>query len=350
MSHKTERAGLAVALMVLGGVSTPASATDYVVDTLTDVSAVDGLVSLREAIAAASGNVAVNEAPAGEASGDTITFDAAIAGGTIPLTAVLPTIADDLVITGDVTLDGQGAVQIALVDTAEPVTLTGLTLTNGVAASGGALGIAAGADVTLDTVTVSNNVGNGGTATSGGAIDNAGTLTVTGSNFTNNDASAGSGSGGAIISSGTLTVSDSSFTGNLASRAGGAIEIANGASTTLNNLTASNNEVLVSPGNGGVLHITGPVDATVNGGNFSSNTAGQEGGALWNNAGTLTVNGGTYVNNIGAGADSDDGGGALHNQGGTLIVNGATIEFNSATGAAGSGGGILNKISGRVCF
>ena len=70
---------------------TPPS-SDLVVTTLADVVDVtDGLLSLREAIGEANAR----------AEGDTITFAGALRGGTIVLTADLPTITDDLVIDGD---------------------------------------------------------------------------------------------------------------------------------------------------------------------------------------------------------------------------------------------------------
>ena len=353
MTKNDTRAARGAALFVLGGLAAPAFATTYVVDTLADVSAADGQLSLREAVMAASTNAAVGDAPAGEATGDSISFASALSGGTIALTASLPSISDDLALAGDVTISGESAFQIFSIDAAgEPVTLSDLVLANGTAVSGGALSIASGSTVALNGVTVRDNVGTGAAATNGGAIDNAGTLTVAGGSFLRNAATGASGSGGAIISSGTLSVSGTRFSGNTANRAGGGIEIAAGPATTLTNVEAFGNEVGTSPGNGGFLHISGAVNSTVEGGTFANNIAGQEGGALWNNAGTMTINGTSFTGNVANGPGTDDGngdligedgGGALFNQGGTMIVSNAVIDGNTALGVSATGGGILNN-------
>ncbi len=118
MTKNDTRAARGAALFVLGGLAAPAFATTYVVDTLADVSAADGQLSLREAVMAASTNAAVGDAPAGEATGDSISFASALSGGTIALTASLPSISDDLALAGDVTISGESAFQIFSIDAA----------------------------------------------------------------------------------------------------------------------------------------------------------------------------------------------------------------------------------------
>ena len=53
----------------------------------------------------------------------------------------------------------------------------------------------------------------------------------------------------------------------------------------LNNVLLNTNAALNAPGNGGGLHITGFGTVTVNGGTVNNNTAGREGGGLWNDSG-----------------------------------------------------------------
>ncbi|GMG85542.1 hypothetical protein LNKW23_47650 [Paralimibaculum aggregatum] len=84
-----------------------------VVTTLDDVIGVDGEVSLREAIIAANTDMAGFDAPAGEAGApDTITFAPALSGGTIHLTATLPTLTGETVIDGDIDGDGRPDITI----------------------------------------------------------------------------------------------------------------------------------------------------------------------------------------------------------------------------------------------
>ena len=166
--------------------------TSFVVDTLDDVVATDGRVSLREAILAANGNSAVNEAAAGMENGDTITFSASIAGGTIVLTGGQLEITDDLQIDGQmnaITISGNDAARIFSINTAadEAVSLSNLSLTAGNTAGstgddGGAIFISDNENVTLDSVTITNSIAAG----RGGAIFTGnGTLTLTNSQIGN---------------------------------------------------------------------------------------------------------------------------------------------------------------------
>lgn len=341
-----------------------AMATDYVVDTDADgIDDTDGLISLREAIMAANTDTAVGDAPAGEADGDTISFDAGnpITGGGIDsITLLSPLqISDDVSITGNAdilsgtttTITGGDAAQLFIVDASAgagettAVSFTDLVLTEALAASGAALQIAAGSTVTLTDVDVTDSVTTGGDAGMGGAVFNDGSLTISGGTFSGNAASGMAGSGGALLSNGMLTVSDTSFENNTANRAGGAVELGGSSSSSFTDVTMSgNSHVAPMPGNGGALHISGSGTATLSGGTYDNNTAGSEGGALWNSAGAMTITGAaSFSGNEALGSAADNGGGALFNNGGTLSVDGATLDGNAASGAAGSGGAIFNN-------
>ena len=340
-----------------------ATATDYVVDSEADNTDTDGVITLREAVLAANTDTAVGDAPAGEADGDTITFDGGVlllGGGVATITLGSPlAVTDDVSIDGEldaitgttITISGGDATQLFAVDTAASVgseaavAFSNATLTEAVAESGAALEIAAGATVTLTAVTVSESETTGADAGDGGAVLNNGTLTIVDGAFTNNAASGLAGSGGALLSNGQLTVTGTTFTGNTANRAGGAVELGGSSTSTFSGVTMSDNShVEPNPGNGGALHVSGAGDVTLTGGTYSNNTAGSEGGALWNSTGTMTIDGtASFTANTAAGNDADNGGGALFNNGGTLNIEGATIDGNSATGVAGSGGGLFNN-------
>jgi len=369
MPHMRNRMRFARGLAIAGvGLLLPlgtAMATDYVVDTEADtVDDTDGLISLREAVMAANSNAAVGDAPAGEADGDTISFDpgTVLGGGLSAITLDTPiSITDDVVIDGDVDptglvptpleVSGGNLTQLFVVDTStsegdvSAVTFTNLVLTAGLAESGAALQVAASADVTLTDVDVTNSESTGDNAGMGGAVFSDGTLTITNGTFSGNAATGDSGSGGALLSNGTLTVIGATFDGNTANRAGGAVELGASSTSSFTDVTFSNNShVTPNPGNGGALHISGAGSATFSGGVYSDNTAGSEGGALWNSSGMMTITGAaSFTGNEALGADADNGGGALFNNGGTLSVDGATLDGNAASGMAGSGGAIFNN-------
>lgn len=363
-SGRTSAGTLGAALLALSLPISSAWATDYVVTSGADNEDADGEITLREAINAANGNEAVGDAPAGEPDGDTITFEGPNALGvggvqTVTLSEAL-IVLDDVTINGEgvgtaiapanVAIDGGGATALFAVDTTNAVgdvsavVFQNMTLTNASAATGAALGTQPGSEVTLTAVDVTDNTTTG----NGGAILNQGTMTITDGTMSGNVANSevmGEGSGGAIFSSGTLTVTGTTFDANQANRAGGAVELRPGSTSTFTNVTMTNNSnPTPNPGNGGALHITGNGNATVDGGTFTGNTAGAEGGALWNGSGTMTITGAaSFSGNTASGAGSDQGGGALFNEGGTLTIDGATIDANVADGMAGSGGGILNN-------
>lgn len=353
-SRKTGKGLLGTALCVSAlAFSGTSLATDYVVNTTDDLINNDSTISLREAITAANTNAASGSATTpGEADGDTITFSVS---GTITLTSALPTISEDLVITGTpgILIDGTDTFQILSVDASgETVVLDQLRLTNGSAEDGGAVNIAAGSTVTSEnlTVTSSQAVGGAEATQGGGAIFNAGTLTLDSPTLMSNTATDGSASGGAINNSGAaadLTINGGTITGNEANRAGGGIE--NTGSITMDDVTLDNNIVNNSPGNGGGFHTGGTGTLTMTGGTVNGNTAGAEGGGLWNSGAgsSMTITDTTIDGNTASGDDADQGGGGIFNggadgDGGTLTLTNVTVTNNIADGTAGSGGGILN--------
>ena len=341
--------------------------TAYIVTTLddpSDLTATDGQVSLREALEAANTNAPVGDADAGDAGSatgaDTITFAAALNGLTIALANGQLDISDDVNISlGDaesLTIDAGGSSRVLSVTGGGPSSVSGLTLTGGVADSGAGINVGSGLNFTLDGVTIEDNVATGAAATQGGGgIYNEGsTLTITDSVINNNQATGAAGSGGGVFNfGGTVDISaGTAITNNTANRAGGGIEATAGSTTNLTGVTLDNNTAgpvgSAAPGNGGGFHISGNGNASITDGTVNGNTAALEGGGLWNGSGTMTVDGTTLSNNVASGPAGDDGGGAIFNNGGTLNVTGATLTGNAADGVRGSGGGIMNIAVGTV--
>ena len=226
---------------------------------------------------------------------------------------------------------------------------SGLVTGNVATAEGGGLWNGAGV-MNVDGVTITGNVavGNDADQGGGGIFNQAGTVNIfNATTVANNGATGTAGSGGGIFNNtgGVLTVTDSRIEANTSERAGGGIEDNSGAEgmVTLTNVMMIDNVTNTSPGNGGGVHITGPGNIDVTGGTYSGNTAGAEGGALWNGAGVMNVSGATIMNNVASGDDADQGGGGIFNLRGTVnVMNGTVIMNNVADGDAGSGGGILN--------
>uniref|UniRef100_UPI002B2669C0 hypothetical protein n=1 Tax=Nocardioides sp. TaxID=35761 RepID=UPI002B2669C0 len=150
--------------------------------------------------------------------------------------------------------------------------------------------------------------GNDATQGGGGLFQDAGpgTLTVTGSTVTDNLATGTSGSGGGLLNDqGTVFVSDTVFSGNDAIRAGGGIET-NAGTVTLTDVDLDTNTTGGNPGNGGGFHAGGANTVSYTGGTVSNNVAAKEGGGLWcSNSGTFTATGISFSGNS-AGVDGDD--------------------------------------------
>ncbi len=244
-----------------------------------------------------SGSGSLRNAIATAASGDTIQFSVT---GTITLTSGVLIVNKNLTIQGpgaaQLAVSGGGASQVLFVGPSVTISISGLTIENGNAGTGGA----------------------------GGGIENQGTLTVTNSTLSGNSARFG----GAIANypGTTLTVTNTTLSGNSASSDGGGIFNGSGSRVTITNSTLSGNSSSGLDGggieNGGTLTVTNTT--------LSGNSALSQGGGI-NNESTLTVTNSTLSGN-----SAGFGGGIRNN--GTLIVNSSTLADNSAF----SGGGIQN--------
>jgi Bacterial Ig-like domain (group 3)/Right handed beta helix region len=270
------------------------------------------------------------------------------------------------------TISGNNAVEVFLVDGGVTASISDLTITGGTASAGG--GINNNGSLALSDSVISGNTatgdGGGNTsvaadgASSGGGIFNAYQATVINCVFANDEGYDGGGiwigaslsvsgstfkgnavtdNGGGLYNQGTLSVSDDTVTGNTAANAGGGLFNLSGA-LTLSGGTISDNTAnsAYGAGGGGIWN-----DATLSLAectmtrNAAPANGGVGGGGIFNySTGTLTVTGCTVADNM----TSTEGGG-LFNWGGA-VVEGCTVAGNSA---GGSGGGIDNMGSLTVC-
>jgi hypothetical protein len=276
--------------------------------------------------------------------GGAVTFNCGGAA-TIPVTA-LKQISNDTTIDGGglITLNGSNT-YLFQVSAAKSMTIRNITLLNFNSLIAGA--IENFGTTTLTNVTLTNNKSTNAVI-GGGAVVNHGTLIVSNSLFSNNQAIPNGGAiyndgpsvsvigsrflnnkaglGGAIVNTfGTFTVQNTIFENNTGFD-GGAVYVLAGATVTINGSTFSGN----SANFGGAIENSGTL--SVNTSTFALNKSINDGGAVWNLNGLTTLTD-VMVNENQAGL-----GGGVSNYA-TLILNGGTISRNVTTG---NGGGIYN--------
>lgn len=238
---------------------------------------------------------------------------------------------------GALHLTGPGNVQVAW----------SLVQGNMASREGGGLWNSSTGTMTVSHCDVLDNAANGVAADDGGGglFNDGGVMTVSNSSVTGNTATMGSGSGGgAFNNNGDLYVWQTTFDGNTANRAGGGIEANIGVTMVLDSFL-SDNMTGPSPGNGGGLHLTGAGDVYLERVRVTGNVASAEGGGVWSSiTGTMSLSGVYVAGNRASGALADQGGGGVFNDGGTLVIEGSQILSNVADGALGSGGGVFNAL------
>ncbi|MFN8151088.1 MAG: choice-of-anchor Q domain-containing protein [Solirubrobacterales bacterium] len=314
-----------------------ASATAIHVSSFTDPGAG---CTLRNAITAANTTSAAGACPAGQAAPtvDTIDFTGT---GVISLGSSLPAITGPVTITGpgvaQLTVSGVTSYQPFKINSGAVVTLSGMTIANGLCGStcgsqGGAIN--SNGTLTLDDVVLTGNVASDTTAAAnsfaeGGAIENnsGGTLTVIDSEIRTSTVTASNGtsqnaaSGGAIMNRGTATIIRSEISSNVANASatspatsnvnGGAIEsdghLTIQASLINNNQVTSGGSGSSSLSGGGIAQFNDPATSlTIDNSTIAANSTqvGGTGGGIYSigNVGTIT-NSTIYGNSSPTGAN-----------------------------------------------
>jgi len=314
---------LTLAALLLNMSTPQVRALDYYVTSLND----SGNGSLRSAIDNANGD-------------NTDSFIYFSVSGQINLASVLPTISTNMTISGlgqDVTLDGGGTSRIMLINGGY-LYADNLTFQNGSNSIGGAMNISSSG---TSGATISNSYFYNNTADRGGAIYGRNPFTVADSTFDGNTANQ---FGGALyMERDDLTVNNSTFTNNTAATSGGAINIlgnVSGDSTTIGitGSTFTGNEATGS--RGGAIYVQQLADMTVSQTTVDDNTAGGNGGGIFNLQSNVTVEQSTISNNT---AGGDGGGIDAISSGASLTVINSTVSGNHADG---EGGGIHTSNSG----
>ena len=331
-------------------------AATITVNTLTDSSPGIQDCRLRDAIEAANSNAAVGNCDAGEPSPvvDRIEFDVT---GIIRITEPdpnninnilpLPAITEDLTIAGpgatSLTIDGNRAGSFAIrvfeinsSGAGALVTIENLTIAGGnETGNGGGIYIAGGDTLNLTDSVITDNKATGD---GGGIYNDAGTLTLTRTTVSSNEATSANGDGGGIASiSGNLTITDSEINGNTAGGSGGGIF--NGSvGITVEIIDSSVSGNTANKTGGGISHVVGSMKITniiVDGNIVTGITTSIRGGGIYNN-GFMEMLNMSVANNQAA----SNGGGIVNDGEGSLTVENSTIGENNDAG--GNGGGVYN--------
>lgn len=219
---------------------------------------------------------------------------------TINLTAALyvenVTVTHSLTIQGlgalSTTVDGNAGGSVFTIQLGLAVTLTDLTITNGMAPGGGGIH-AISSTLIMDAVSVISNTATGSLPDGGGGVYNDnGDVQISNSAISGNSAVDG---GGIYNRAGIVTVRNSTVEGNSATNGGG-VYAAIGSATRVTNGTVSGNSATL--GNGGGIWNDGTL--TVTNGTLSGNSA-SSGGGIWNQ-GAVELSNSIIANSV----NSDD--------------------------------------------
>jgi uncharacterized repeat protein (TIGR01451 family) len=333
----------------------PAAPTTLMVNTGQDfINYTPGFLSLRQAVGFADfvdGSSSI--------SFDSTVFTGAtppqivLTNGTIEFTNPTGTVTLNGISPGEslVTISGNDSSSIFKFDFGATVNLSYLTLTDAMNAfgNGGAIGV--DGTLTINSVAFTGNTGG-----NGGAIYDNGTVTLTGASFTSNDAQIG----GAVYDNGEsfLSDNDSTYVNNAAQSGGGALY--NSGTATI---TGDDFSINQAP-NGAAVYNAGGSTIYINGGQMSGDEAASQGGGIfnkgnvyanavvitgegaadgagvYNNEGNITLTSVTVTMSTASGA-----GGGIFNTGNLSVVS-SLVTYDAAGG--GDGGGLSNEGGGNV--
>lgn len=219
--------------------------------------------------------------------------------------------------------------------------ISGVTITGGADSTYGGAGIIGGSlglpdldSLTLTNVAVTDNHANGTALSStnqpgGGVQFLGGSLTVTGSTFSQNTSQSSSGSAIAYEAdpgtpSGRLSIDGTTFQGNSTSNASSAA-IANGGAVSLRGYAGATSTI---------------TNSRFIGNTATSTTGPAVGAAIWSQSGDLAVSSSTFTGNTVSGGAGAPTGGAIEVEGGTAAIDHSRFVGNTAF--AGGALGVKN--------
>ena len=312
--------------------------------------------TLADAITAANDDTEIGGCPAGDGT------DVIALSENITLGSALPLITSEITINGaGYRISGANRHHIFGVSSRGNLTINDLTLRDGKAGWGAAIGNLQG-NVIINNSTLAHN-----SADQGGAIGNEGTITIIGSVVRNNSSTEEGGaiynlggtvnivesvfvlnssesSGGAIFSEeGTIQITSSRVSDNSA-RNGGAIKNDEG-TVIIDGSTFLGNKSVGPYSDGGAIYnyisVSNDEDeVTIANSTFQYNESEKDGGAIYTFSG-LTVSSSTFLSN----RAGENGGGIYENSYTTISIQYSTFVGNAA---GENGGGIYLDTDGQV--
>jgi len=240
-------------------------------------------------------------------------------------------------------IDGGGTSRvISILNKTAHVTLSKLTVRDGVAAGGG--GIINWGILTISNGVISENTAASSYSATGGGIYNSGTLTINNSTLWGNAGSTSFIYGGAIYNSGTLAINNSTLSGNSATgfTGGGGGAIYNNGTAKISNTTFSGNGGSPNGGgiyNGGTVTLQNSIVANSSSGGNCYGTMTSKGYNLSSDS-TCSFSGAGDLNN------TDPKLGPLQNNGGltgtmALSSGSPAIDAGNPTGCTDNHGHLL---------
>ncbi|HUD68743.1 MAG TPA: choice-of-anchor Q domain-containing protein, partial [Acidimicrobiales bacterium] len=244
---------------------------------------------------------AINAAEAGTYNGDDVTIDVA-AGTYTENDSVSASSLNSLTIAGAgaiSTIVNGGGVQTVFTVSDGTVTISGLTITNGLANQPGAFGpgTASGGILNTAALTVTDSTLSDNSGIDGGGIQNyaGATMNVTDSTLSGNS---GAGAGGGIFNAGsTMNITDSTLSGNSGGCSGGGIwntaasQYGAGSTMKITDSTLSGNSAGCTGGGIGTYNSSTSIGATIIAGNGGSNCGDAAGSPVTSVGYNLTDNG-----------------------------------------------------------
>ena len=288
--------------------------------------------TLADAIIAANTGASSGGCPAGSNGGDEIVFDSSLNNSTIVLTADLPAVTDDLIVTGpsvnhQITISGNNNYSIFIAEGVR-LELLNLKLTkgygttnsiiiSGLSNNGGALAAISGALVTIRNCTLSHN----SAYWSGGAVfaENDSSVQIFNSDLIHNHTIQRGGGIAAVQAQ--ISVQNSTLSSNSSNRGGAAWTVMNSSLVISDSNLLNNSSILMG---GAILNEVSSSIDIVNS-ELSNNSAGLPyfnyqnilgGGAIASFGNGSSIN---VVNSTFSGNNSYQSGGAIHALQGTQI-------------------------------
>lgn len=275
-----------VAFAALAGILS----AQIVVDSLLDTTGDPNITTLRDAY---------NDVPAN----GTITFDSGLDGGTITLgssLSVSKNVTIDASALDSLSLSGNNANRVFVVQNGARLTISGLTVRDGSAVHGGGIFVQPGGSLHVEGCNFEGNSTTTSGIQNGGAIHVRGSATVRDSQFTGNHASREGGAVGVLDFAGSpasLSIERSSFYDNSAGNYGGAIAIYSGNSGTVDfrilNSTVTGNSADNFDGGGidiALIAGSGTISGWIASSTVTGNHTGRRGGGLAIDSSSALVN------------------------------------------------------------